>query len=69
MRASEIKGRAACNLNVAGPSGLVYNFLFLSIFSPVFSFCNKNVRDFPGIKIKAMTKAPFEFECEVFSLG
>lgn len=69
MRTSEINGWAACNLNTAGPSGLVYDFLFLSIFSPVFPFCNKNVRDFTGIKIKAMTKVPFQSECEVFSLG
>lgn len=64
-----MKGWAACNLSVAGPSGLVYDFLFLSIFSPVFSSCNKNVRDFTGIKIKATTNVTFQFECEVFSLG
>lgn len=69
MRASEIKGWAACNLGVAGPFGLIYDFLFLSIFSPVYPLCNKNVRDFTGIKIKATTKVPFRFECDVFSLG
>lgn len=69
MKASEIKGWAACNLGVAGPFGLIYDFLFLSIFSPVYPLCNKNVRDFTGIKIKATTKVPFRFECDVFSLG
>lgn len=69
MRPSEIKGWAACNLNVTGPFGLVYGFLFLRMFSPALPFCNKNVRDFTGIKIKAMTKVPFQSEYEVFSPG
>ena len=65
---TEIKWWAACNLSVAGPSGLVYDLLLLRFFSPMYPFCNKNVRDFTVSKTKAIIKVPFQFECQVFSL-